>query len=86
LLDDFEWTRQLLIQDKQHDRLHEFLKARLYGLGACLEGEHLARLQRRQVDYGPVDETMLGDMAPEPPHGDAPNDLYRTFMARIGQK
>ena len=86
LVADFTWTRQLLIQDKQHDRLHEFMKARFYALGACLREADLAYLKREACDYGPVDEAILGDMRPEPPHADTPNDHYSAFMGRIGKR
>ena len=81
VFEEFVWTYELLRQDKESDRLHEFLKARLYYWGMLMEPEALARYAK--LDYGPVDEQVLGTMLAAPPHADSPNEHYRAMMERV---
>ena len=82
--EDFLWTWQLLIQDKGgNDRLHEWLKARLYYLSQVVPTAVLKRANPPK--YGPVDEVLLGDMPPGPPGEPHANDYYQATVSRMNQ-
>ncbi len=78
---EFVWTYQLLLQDDQSDRLHEHLKARLYYWGMFMPDDALRRF--RKVDFGPVDEALLGSCLAAPPHADSPNEHRQAMLKKL---
>ena len=81
VVEEFKWTYQLLIQEKNPDRLREFLKARLYNLGMQMQPEKLRKFQN--IDFGIVDEAKLGTCLAAPPHADSPNEHRQIMLEKI---
>ena len=79
--EEFSWTYQILSQDRQVDRLHEHLKARLYYWGMFMPDDALRRFER--VDFGPVDEYLLGRCVAAPIHADSPNEHRRVMLKKL---
>jgi hypothetical protein len=77
VIDDFQWTHRLLLQEKEPGRLREFLKARLYYLGTDMPPAKLRLFPT--IDFDPVDEGLLAECLAEPRHADSPNE-HRKFM------
>lgn len=84
VIEDFQWTYQLLLHEKEPGRLREFLKARLYNLGMVMPPEKLRLFPT--VDFGPVNETLLGSCLAAPPHADSPNEHRQIMLERLKQR
>jgi hypothetical protein len=80
-LNEFNVLHGNLAPDKKLDpQLREFLKARLYYVSMSLDPKQIAG---RPVDFGPVDEALLGKSDPRTelvPYA----QLYRDVLARHG--
>lgn len=81
--EEFGWTYHILSTDKQSDRLHEHLKARLYYWGMFMPAESLSRFPK--LDFGPVDEAMLGTCLAVPPHADSPADHRDILLKKVAR-
>ena len=84
VIEDFKWTYHLLGQDETAGRLREFLKARLYYLGMKMPPERLCLFPN--VDFGPVDEAVLGSCLAAPPHADSPNEHRQIMLSKLKER
>ena len=80
-LEEFAWAWQLMLTNPTDALLREHLKARLYYFAGKLPDSILK--QNNTLDYGPIDEALLGPYTAAPAHADYPNDYYISLMKRI---
>jgi hypothetical protein len=79
--EDFSWSYTLLRQSGTNDQLREHLKARVYYNAQYLPDDMLRRIP--DIDFGPINEEMLGNFTAAPPHADSPNDYYKAILERV---
>ena len=80
-IEDFSWSYSLFMQSTTNDRLREHLKARVYYQAQYISDDALASIPN--IDFGPIDEEMLGAFKAAPPHADSPNEYYRALLKRL---
>ena len=80
-LEEFAWAWQLMLTNPTDALLREHLKARLYYYASKVPDSILK--QNDKLDYGPIDETLLGAYRAAPARADFPNDYYISLMKRI---
>ena len=80
-LDEFAWALQLMQMNPTDPLLREHLKARLYFYAAMIPDSIIKH--NDTLDYGPVDETLLGPYRAAPASADYPNDYYIYLMKRV---
>ena len=80
-LDEFAWALQLMQMNPTDALLREHFKARLYFYAAMMPDSILKH--NDTLDYGPVDETLLGPYRAAPASADYPNDYYIYLMKRV---
>ena len=80
-LEEFAWAWQLMLTNPTDALLREHLKARLYYYADKIPDSILK--QNDTLDYGPIDETLLGPYRAAPARADFPNDYYISLMKRV---
>ena len=80
-LEEFAWSWQLMHMNPTDALLREHLKARLYYYAGKIPDSILKN--NDTLDFGPIDETLLGPYRAAPGHADYPNDYYISLMKRV---
>lgn len=80
-LEEFAWAWHLMLLNPTDALLREHLKARLYYYATHIPDSILKQTVR--LDYGPIDEALLGPYRAAPARADYPNDYYESLMERL---
>jgi hypothetical protein len=77
-LEAFEAARASLQSRSLTPQTREYIKAQFYYYGCQIKPQIIRRTP--VVDYGRVDDALLGGIEPFIPHADSPNDYYRQIQ------
>jgi hypothetical protein len=80
-LEEFSWAWELMLKNPADALLREHLKSRLYYYAGMLPDSILRGCDT--LDYGPIDENLLGPYWAAPPRAGYPNDCYNSLMRRL---